>query len=201
MTSSFVSLPRAAALSIAITVLAPSAAAAQTPTAGPIAPATQSTPAVPSFARLLEGKDVWITKADGFRRRGVVSSLSPDGMVLTGGGSATTILYDQIVKVEKTSNRLRNGTLIGLASGAGFGLVLGAVFCAEDGCEPMVYPALAGLYGGMGAAAGVGIGALVNALNRNGDVLYTARPRTTTIAFSPILSPTRKGVAFSMTWR
>jgi hypothetical protein len=201
MTSSFVSLPRAAVLSIAITAFAASVAAAQTPTAAPVAPATQSTLAAPSFARLLEGKDVWITKADGLRRRGVVSSLSPDGIVLTGGGSATTILFDEIVKVEKTSHRLRKGTLIGLASGAGFGLVLGAVLCAEDGCDPAVHLAFGGLYGGLGAAAGVGIGALVNVLNRHGDVLYAARPRTTTMALSPILSRTHKSVAFSLSWR
>ena len=43
--------------------------------------------------------------------------------------------------------------------------------------------------------------ALVHAANKSGDVIYDARRSTTTMSFAPILSPTRKGMAFSMSWR
>jgi hypothetical protein len=59
---------------------------------------------------------------------------------------------------------------------------------------------LGGFYGGLGAAGGVGIGAIVKAASGHGRVLYDRR-RTTTVSFAPILSPTRKGMAFSMSWR
>jgi hypothetical protein len=206
MTSSFVSLPRAAALSVAITVLASSIAAAQTPVGSvPTGGVTQSTPVgVPDVLARMEGKNVWIT-AEGVRRRGVVTSLSTTDMVLMEDGVATTIPFGQIVRIEKATHRLRKGTLIGLVSGVGAGAVLLAVLgCADDGfvgCSPADYVSGSLFSGGIGAGAGLGSGALANWAKRNSDVLYDARRRTTTIALVPILSPTRQGMAFSMAWR
>jgi hypothetical protein len=206
MTCTFVSRPRAAALSLVITALASSLANAQTPVPVPITGASiqPTSLGTPAFTRALQGKSVWITTSDGFRGRGVVTSLSATGMVVTDNGSTTTVPFGDVVKVEKASHRLRNGTLIGLASGAGFGVMIGALLCEGD-CSAGEFAGISlaagGLYGGMGAGIGVGIGALVNAAKRHGDVVYDAKRRTTTVAVSPILSPTRKGMAFSMTWR
>lgn len=55
--------------------------------------------------------------------------------------------------------------------------------------------------GGLGALFGVGIGAINNSASKSGDLLYDARRNPKTLAFAPILSPTRKGVAFTLTWR
>lgn len=200
MRHNFVTLPQAAALSIAITLLGSMTAAAQTATPGgsPI----QTTPtSVPTFAQQLAGRTVWIT-ADGARLRGVVTSLNATSLVLVEDGAPTTIPYSKIVRVERSSHRLRNGTLIGLASGAGLGLAVGAAFCGGDEyCDPGTIVALSAFYGGLGAAAGVGVGAIVNASKKSGDVIYDARRGTTTMSLAPILSPTRKGMAFRMTWR
>ena len=112
-------LERAAVLSIGLTLLGSSVAAAQTPTTPPATGSTGTTVAhIPEFARQLAGKNVWVT-ADGGRVRGVVTSLSPDGLVLIEQGSPTTIAYDKVVRVEKSSHRVRNGALLGLASGVG----------------------------------------------------------------------------------
>ena len=200
MISRFTFFVRPAALSVAVTLFAASIAVAQTrePTY-PTGAATQAAVGgVPTFASQLQGKNVWIT-ADGARVRGRVTSLSPTGLVLVEDGAPTTIPYAKIVRVEKSSHRLRNGTLIGLVAGAAVGL--GAVAgCGWEDCEEgiIILPAF---FTGIGAAAGVGFGAIVNAAQKSGDVLYDARRRTTTMALSPILSPTRKGLAFSMTWR
>ena len=43
-------------------------------------------------------------------------------------------------------------------------------------------------------------GAILNHVG-HGDVIFDASKRPPTMAFAPILSPTRKGMAFSMTWR
>jgi hypothetical protein len=91
--------------------------------------------------------------------------------------------------------------LIGLAAGAGLGFAAMAGICADEYCYPSDYFLVPGFYGGLGAAAGVGIGALLNAGHRSSDVLYDARRSTRTVSVAPILSPTRKGMAFSMTWR
>jgi hypothetical protein len=42
---------------------------------------------------------------------------------------------------------------------------------------------------------------VLNKLRGDKDVIYDARRRTTTMTFAPILSQTRKGVVFAMTWR
>jgi hypothetical protein len=151
------------------------------------------------FARQLAGKNVWIT-ADGARVRGMVTSLSATGLVLVEDGAPTTIPYTKIVRVEKSSHRLRNGAWIGFAAGAGLAIPLGIAACDGD-CAGWEFLLFSGYYGGLGAAAGVGIGAIVNASKKSGDVIYDARRSTTTVSLAPILSPTRKGLAFSMTWR
>jgi hypothetical protein len=175
--------PRSIALSIAITLCAASSAVAQD--------------AAPTFAKRLSGKDVWIT-ADGTRVRGRVTSLWQNGLVLVEDGASMTIPYGRIVRVEKSSHRLRNGTLIGLAAGAGLGL-LAIAGCSWNCPEDVII--LPALHAGLGAAAGVGIGALINEAKKNGDVLYDARRSTTTLALAPVFSLGHRGLAFTMTWR
>ena len=193
-----VTLARTLVLSFCITALGSSIASAQTAAPGDAtAPATALTP---SLARSLQGQNVWIS-ADGVRVRGLVTSVTPTTLVLVENGVPTTIERTKIVRVERSNHRLRNGTLIGLASGAGFGAVVSAAYCLESYCEPGEVIAVTAFYGGLGAAAGVGIGAIVHAAKKGGDVLYDARRSTTTISFAPILSPTRKGMAFSVSWR
>jgi hypothetical protein len=202
MSRSSTLLSGAAVLSLGIMVLAPSMASAQ-PAAPAAATVTVNPPAsggIPMFARQLAGKNVWIT-ADGARLRGVVTSVSDTSLVVLENGAPTTIQYDKIVRVEKSTHRLRNGTLIGLASGAGLGFAMMAGLCGDEYCGPGDWVAVPLFYGGLGAAAGVGIGAMVHVARRGGDVLYDVRRHTTTMSLAPILSPTRQGMAFSMTWR
>jgi hypothetical protein len=106
------------------------------------------------------------------------------------------------VRVEKSTHRVRNGALIGLAAGAGFGVLLGVAYCSGDEyCEPYAAAKAGLVYGGLGAAAGAAIGGILNAARESGDVLYDSRPTTPTVSVAPILSPTRKGALLSMTWR
>src|SRR5512147_3004180 len=150
---------RASVLSIGITVLAASSASAQAAAAASAGGASdsRSSVGVPAFARQLAGKNVWIT-ADGARLRGVVTSLSDTGLVVVEDGAPTTIPYNKIVRVEKSTHRLRNGTLIGLASGVGLGYLMMAGLCADEYCYASDWVAVPLFYGGLGAAAGVGIG-------------------------------------------
>jgi hypothetical protein len=110
-------------------------------------------------------------------------------------GAPTFVPFDQVVKVQRVTHRVRNFLLIGL----GVGLATGA--WAERPGDDTAPFTLTGFFGGIGAGAGAGIGVFLNVLHRHGDVIYDAKPRTTIMALTPILSPTRKGVALSMTWR
>ena len=200
MTSSFVSLPRAAALSIAIIAFASPVATAQTPSPQPGTRTQEQTVlmSTPAFANLVQGKTVKVTKSDGTWQEGVVKSISTTSMVVAGDGFSASVPFDQVVKVEKASYRIRKGTLIGLGAGAGVGLVswLSQPY-PEEGDGFFLFA----LSTGIGVGAGAIIGAVMHASRGDRDVIYNASRQTKTLTLSPILSRTHKGVAFSMTWR
>lgn len=152
-----------------------------------------------AFARVVPGRKVRITRPDGFRREGIVQSISPTAVVVMFGDAEMSLPFSQIEQVETVPNRFKKGAIIGLVVGAGIGLV-GTLACGEE-CQSAESVAIVGVYSGLGAVTGLGIGALVHAARPHGDVVYDAKSRTTTIAFAPIVSPTRKGLAFTMTWR
>jgi hypothetical protein len=139
MTRSVRSLGRAIALSGALIALATSVASAQTAGASPIlgSAAEPTFLSTPAFAQLVNGKSVWIT-ADGVRREGRVTSLDKTALRFVEDGAAMTIPFDKIMRVEKSSHHLRNGTLIGLAAGAGLGIAVTAGFCLDEGCYPPI---------------------------------------------------------------
>lgn len=203
MLDRFTFFTRAAVLTTAAIVLTSSIAAAQTPPAA--APETGLL-GTAAFARLVgsNGKEVWITTVDGARRKSRIVSLDSSTMTVE-NNTVRKLTVDQIVKVENVShrdrNRLMRGAAIGFGSGFGPISVL-LLSCWGDECGETLAPAFA--FGGIGAGIGVGIAALMNLHGRSDDVIYDATRaarRTTTISLAPILSPTRKGVAFSMTWR
>ncbi len=212
MTIRLVSLPRATVLSVGI-ILSASMAAAQTPASTPPVVATQAVlPGPPPFARSIDGKVVWITTSDGIRLKGRVGAMTPAGLTLVPGGASNawsshgprTMSFDDIVKVEHVSHEQRNGVLRGVLIGGGVGASVGLflqILACEDTClfGDDAGPGIV-VFTAMGTGIGAAIGALVNRGDRPGDVIY-AKPRTTTVAFAPILTRSRKGMAFTMTWR
>jgi hypothetical protein len=120
-------------------------------------------------------------------------------MVSKDAKTRVVVPFDQIVRVQKNSYRIRHHTLIGLAVGAAVGLW---VACSADDCssDPIWLP-IAGGGAGIGAGIGSGVGAILNAINHDSDILYDNNRRTTTMTVAPILSPARKGIVFQMTWR
>jgi hypothetical protein len=148
----------------------------------------------PAFEELIRGKKVVVTTSDGSEREGVFT-VSPAGLVGAAPGPAIVMPYDRIVRVEKVSHHLRKWTLLGLAAGAGVGVVL----AVNDG-ENLAFM-LPPVVGGIGSGVGALIGGVINAEHRKTDVVYDARRRTRTMSLVPIVSPTRKGIAFRMTWR
>jgi hypothetical protein len=198
MTRNRMSRRRLATVSLGLTMVA-LPAMAQTPSS-PVQAAAPSTTAasIPAYASGLNGRDVRVT-ADGVQHRGVVSSLSTAGLVLSENGAPTAIPFSKVERVEKVTHRVRKGTLIGLASGAGLGILL-AGMCEEDaspGCGGIIF----GLVSAIGAGAGAGLGAFTHSVRKDGDVLYQTSRKPTTVSFAPILSRTRKGAAFSVAWR
>jgi hypothetical protein len=161
----------------------------------PALPPSSSRLGTAAFAQLVEGKDVWITTTDGVKRRGDVAVVTGNGLILTGSQHAL-LPFDQVVTIVEVSHRIRNGVVNGLAAGMSVGLLncVASGRYEDSDCGASIW----GLTG-LGVGAGALVGVLMNR-NKDRDLLYDAG-RKTTMSFAPILSPSRQGVAFSMTWR
>jgi len=144
----------------------------------------------PSLAQAV-GRTVRVTTVDGLTRKGRLTATAPTTIAVDGD----PVSLKNVATVEKVSHRVRNGMLIGLTTGLVLGL--GAtIACGDEGeCDPTPVAVL----GGIGAGVGAGIGALMNIGDK--DLLFKAGKRTTSFAIAPIVSPTRKGVAFRVSWR
>ncbi len=199
MTHHFRSLPPIAAVVAVLALFAPSLSIAQTATANPAAgtAAQAGLLSTSAFARLIEGKQVIVTTVDGLQYVGILT-VSGNALVASGSKLNTTIPFDQVARVQKDSFRIRHDWMIGLGVGAAVGV---AVRVAEGEGGVVGILLLIGNYGGIGAAIGAGVGGILNKIHSGDDVIYDSRRRTTTMALAPIVSPTRKGVAFTMTWR
>jgi hypothetical protein len=120
-----------------------------------------------------EGQTVRVTDEAGQELQGKITGITPEGLRLRAHGKVSDIPYDRIVRIRRPADTLKNGALIGFAVGAALGVVALATYeepeeCSEVGgfyCgEPSGGGIVAGglLLGGLGAAVGVGIDALIH---------------------------------------
>ena len=85
--------------------------------------------------RVKEGQKVRITDDQGREWHGRIDTLTPDNLtVVTHDRQRTDLPYGTILRIDRPHDSLANGALIGLASGAAFGLSL--VIDEEHDCEP-----------------------------------------------------------------
>jgi hypothetical protein len=115
--------------------------------------------------------------------------------LILAGHQHASLPLDQIVTIVEVSHRIRNGMVNGLAAGMSVGLLsyLGNDCFGGPDCGARFWG-----YTGLGVGAGALVGALMNK-NKDRDLLYDTG-RKTTLSFAPIISPTKRGLAFSMTW-
>jgi hypothetical protein len=194
------SLACAAAVSVLVMLWAPPMAAAQAPAPAPPAGSQTQTSflGTPAFAQLTDGKSIVVHTSDGRDFEGVFS-ISEHALVMA---RFITIPFEQVARVQKSTFRIRLHSLIGLGVGAAVGGLTLLANCNGDcGDGPGLAAAFVGAGGGIGAGIGAGVGGILNAVNADKDVIYDANRRATTVAVAPILSPARRGVAVTVTWR
>jgi len=180
-------LARLAVVSVTLVALSSVNAAAQEPPSGAAPASGPARPGTPEFGRMVFGRKVTVTTADGQRHKG---SFTPSGIF---AGPGTPVPSDQIVKVERVTHSVGKGLAIGLIPGIAVGFLTLKVSC-DDECN------MAGLW--VPVLVGAGVGAGIGAAHRKSEVLYDAKRRPTrTMSIAPILSKTRKGAMLSMTWR
>ena len=155
--------------------------------------------------RVKEGQKVRVTDEQGREWQGRISALAPDKLVLfTREHEQRDLPYATIVRIDRPRDGLGNGALIGLGTGAALGLL--SIIAEESTCEPaeffgcgfsdgQFYVAALAFGGGVGAAIGVGIDALIkkdpNLFRRGGA------PRVTV---APTIARERQGITVSLRW-
>jgi hypothetical protein len=155
--------------------------------------------------RVKERQKVRVTDDQGREWHGRIEVLAPDSLVLlTKDRQRRDVPYTEIVRIDRPHDTLANGALIGFASGAFFGML--AVVSEETAdCDPgaffscgdptaAAYVLAPAIFGGLGAAIGVGIDALV----RRNPTLY--RRADSRVVLAPTLARGVRGVSLSVRW-
>ena len=141
------------------------------------------------------GDVLTVTDAGGQKVRGRLTRLDDSGIVLALRDNQTRQFDGQVLMtIEKRGgDSLKNGALIGLATGGIVGVLGGVGYAnAYDGNYAAWALAYGLVYGGLGTAIGTGIDALIT-----GNRVVFAKSRTT-ISIAPVLDRHRKGVVFAL---
>lgn len=148
------------------------------------------------------GQTVLVVDMKGERHDGIVADVSPLSLVLVKSGKREEMgsnTIDRIMRNERDS--LENGAAIGFLVGAGAVFVPAAIYCLGDGycggADWSVFGFVSAIYGGIGAAIGTGIDALI----RDHTVVYRRNGGTSpSFTIAPLVSSRTKGVALSLRW-
>lgn len=150
--------------------------------------------------RLKIGDTIIVTDAEGRDHEGKILQISPSTLSLdTREGRQLKASSEVQLVQDRPRDSLKNGALIGLACGLALGAAAAAE-CARGDCElspAAVFAIAGGIYGGAGAAVGIGIDALIPGKKR---VVYRApesKP-TTHVMVAPVITSRTKGVAVSI---
>ena len=148
--------------------------------------------------RLRVGDKVLVTDARGEEHKGKILELSTSALALDSGRVRTLSASEVRVIQEWQRDSLKNGALIGLATGAGLALTGIVWICHYEECEWNASAAVAvGVYAGIGAAIGTGIDALIPGRKR---VVYRAGEASARVSLTPVITPNRKAVALSFSF-
>jgi hypothetical protein len=97
---------------------------------------------------------------------------------------------------QRRDDSLTNGAIIGAVAGTAYFVTMGALLSDSDGGDVIVSTAVAGavLFAGMGAAAGVGIDALIT----RRQVIYQKPAGAKGVILSPLIGHGRRGAAVTV---
>jgi hypothetical protein len=180
-----------------ITILLPAVSAAQEP--------------VKSFdqlnTQLKVGDTIYVTDAQGREVKGKLHELGPSSLVIDSGGPRTVAAADVRLIQERQADSKKDKTLLGLAIGAGGGLLLGGVLAGalDESGSDLSSVESAALFAAIGAGAGAGLGALFDGLNPGKPrVVYRAAgfagAGLGTVRIAPVVTPRMKGVAVGISF-
>jgi hypothetical protein len=156
--------------------------------------------------RVKEGQKVRITDDQGNEWHGRIGTLTPDKLTLaTSDRQQRDVPYGTILRIDRPHDGLANGALIGFASGAALGFFAVLAEEARD-CGPYAffdcgdpsgaaYVAVPLVIGGLGAAVGVGIDALIRR-----DPNLFRRGSASRLTIAPAVGRGMRGFSVSVRW-
>jgi hypothetical protein len=149
--------------------------------------------APPDLSSLLTpGMTVWITDSGGQEQRVRVVAVSGDELTASADGVSRRLTANDIRRVEvRQSDSLLNGALIGAGAAIASGLFLCTRTEPWDNCRDDVGPMLR--IGAIGAAAGIGVDALI----RGRRTIYEA-DRRASVRVAPVLGRDVRGLQLSV---
>lgn len=140
------------------------------------------------------GDTVAVTDEMGLETRGSIATLSSASLELDVDGARRAFAESSIRSIrQRRPDPLKNGALWGLGVGGGLGL-LGCFGVAAASDEYGFVPGCVAAYGGLGAAIGVGVDAMIS-----GTHVIFSRPAgvSSRLGVSTIVTPTHQGVLVS----
>jgi hypothetical protein len=138
-----------------------------------------------------------VVDATGAEIKGRIGKLSRDLLTLaTSEGTRHLGEADVAAISQRRGDSLRNGAIIGAVAGLAYYAAMVAIFWDTDGGDVFVPSLFAGgaLFAGMGAAAGVGIDALISSRR----VIYRKAVGQSGIQVAPIVGHGRRGAAVTV---
>ena len=145
------------------------------------------------------GDKIRVVDATGTPAEGRIEALSRDKLTLmTEVGARQFGELDVATIRQRRGDSLKNGAIIGAVAGATYYVTLLAIFWDVDGGEPIASTAWIGglLFSGMGAAAGVGIDALIT----RRQVIYQKPAVESRIRVAPLIDRGRRGARVIVTF-
>ena len=143
------------------------------------------------------GDRITVEDVAGKRLNGRIGTLSGGRLTLVTRAGTRELGEADVVQIrQRRDDSLLNGAIVGAAAGTAYFVTLMAVLWDRDGGGVIVPTAIAGglMMAGMGAAAGVGIDALITGR----QVIYRRPPSAGRVTVSPLMGNGRRGAAIAV---
>ena len=155
-------------------------------------------------SRVRSGETVDVTDTSGRTIRGVLRAITTDAIVIERSSVSVSFAGDQVERVRvRRRDSLWNGILGGLAAGAAGGALLGLTAQESDPspqctffCDGFFSTGQLVVMGmALGAAAGMGVGAAVDALRRERRLVYERVNAERRVTITPVAGARAAGIA------
>lgn len=143
------------------------------------------------------GDTITVVDASGAETKGRIWKVSRDALILgTSTGPRQLGQADVTLISQRRDDSLKNGAIIGAVATTAFYVTMGMLLQDSDGGDVIVSSAIVGgvLFAGIGAAAGLGIDALIT----RRQVIYQKPARRSSVSVSPLFGRGRRGAAVTV---